>query len=77
MVCDGAQLVAELADGFEERQAFDVADGAADLDQGEIDIPAVEDSRDPARWPPSSASVMWGMTWTVPPLIVAAALAWR
>ena len=31
-----AELVADLADGFEERQAFDVAHGAADLDQDEI-----------------------------------------
>ena len=32
------QLVAELADRLEERQAFDVADGAADLDEHEIDV---------------------------------------
>ena len=31
------QLVAELADGLEERQALDVADGAADLHQHEVD----------------------------------------
>ena len=31
-----AQLVAHLADGLEERQAFDVADGAADLAQHEV-----------------------------------------
>src|SRR5207237_7053053 len=31
------QLVAELADRFEERQALDVADGAADLAQDEIE----------------------------------------
>ena len=30
------QLVAELADGLEKRQALDVADGAADFDQDEI-----------------------------------------
>ncbi len=30
------QIVAELADRFEERQAFDVADRAADLDQDEV-----------------------------------------
>ncbi len=30
------QFVLELTDRFEERQAFDVADGAADLDQHEI-----------------------------------------
>ena len=34
------QLVAELADRFQERQALDVADGAADLDQREIHRPA-------------------------------------
>src|ERR1700752_1569471 len=33
-----AELVAELADGFEERQALDVADGAADLADQEIRI---------------------------------------
>ena len=32
----GAEIVAELADGFEEGEAFDVADGAADLDQREV-----------------------------------------
>ena len=31
------QLVAELADRLEERQALDVADGAADLHQDEVD----------------------------------------
>ena len=36
-----AQLVAELADRFEERQAFDVADRAADFAQHEI-LVAVE-----------------------------------
>ena len=33
-----AELVAELTDRFEERQAFDVADRAADLDKKKIDI---------------------------------------
>ena len=33
-----AQVVAELADGLEERQAFDVAHRAADLHQQEIQI---------------------------------------
>ena len=38
------QFVAQLADCFEERQAFDIADGAADLDQHEIDaVAAVAD----------------------------------
>ena len=32
------QVVAELADGFEERQALDVADGAADLDEDEVEL---------------------------------------
>ena len=39
------QLVAELADGLEERQALDVADRAADLDQhdvGLVHVPADE-----------------------------------
>src|SRR5258708_26280702 len=31
-----AELVAELADGFKERQALDIADRAADLAQDEI-----------------------------------------
>src|SRR5262249_44754966 len=38
------QLVAELADGLEERQALDIADRAADLDQDEIEaLVAFED----------------------------------
>ena len=32
------EIVAELADGFQERQALDVADGAADLHQHEIEF---------------------------------------
>ena len=32
------QLVAELADRLEERQALDVADGAADLHQHEVEV---------------------------------------
>ena len=31
------ELVAELADGLEERQRLDVADGAADLDDDDVD----------------------------------------
>ena len=42
-----AQLVAELADGLEERQALDVADRAADLAKQEIDIVAAGQSRIP------------------------------
>src|SRR3546814_16935013 len=41
-------LEAELADRFEERQALDVADRAADLDQHEIDALA-EIGRAPCR----------------------------
>ena len=38
------QIVAELADRLEERQALDVADGAADLDEHEVDsLVALED----------------------------------
>ena len=33
-----ADVLAELADRFEERQALDVADGAADLDQDDVDV---------------------------------------
>ena len=33
-----AHVLPELADGFEERQALDVAHGAADLDQHDIDV---------------------------------------
>ena len=33
-----AEIVAELADRLDERQRFDVADGAADLAQHEIEV---------------------------------------
>src|SRR5206468_5465543 len=33
-----ADVLAELADRFEKRQALDVADGAADLDEHDVDI---------------------------------------
>ena len=33
-----AQLLAHLADGFEEGQRLDVADGAADFDDGHVDV---------------------------------------
>ena len=36
-----AEVVPQLADGFDERQAFDVADGAADLANHEVDIVGV------------------------------------
>ena len=35
-----AEVLAHLADGFEEGQRFDVADGAADLDDGDVGSPA-------------------------------------
>ncbi|MNE44178.1 hypothetical protein D3C80_1383930 [compost metagenome] len=35
------QVLAQLADGLEEGQALDVADGAADLDQDEVHVLAV------------------------------------
>ena len=33
-----ADVLAELADGFEKRQALDVADRAADFDEHDIDV---------------------------------------
>ena len=42
-----AELVAELADGLEERQALDIADRAADLAEQEIDIVAAGHARIP------------------------------
>ena len=41
------QIVAELADGLEERQALDVADGAADLDEHEVELVVALDGRSP------------------------------
>ena len=35
-----ADVLAELANGFEERQALDVADRAADLDEHDVDVAA-------------------------------------
>ena len=55
------QFVAELADGFKERQAFDVADRAADFAQYEIEVSL------PSRMNSLIASVTCGMTWTVAP----------
>ena len=34
----GSEIVAELADRLQERQALDVADGAANFDQHEIEV---------------------------------------
>ena len=57
-----ADVLAELADGLEERQALDVADRAADLDEDDVDVLAR---------PSGSLSlislVMCGMTCTVRP----------
>ncbi len=55
------QFLAELADRLEERQALDVADGAADLDQHEVvGVVAVEDET-------LMALVTCGITWMVAP----------
>ena len=57
-----ADVLAQLADRLEERQALDVADGAADLDDDDVDVVA--------RWPRMLSLislVMCGMTWTVRP----------
>ena len=40
-------VLAHLADGLEERQALDVADGAADLDDDHVRVPVARDARDP------------------------------
>ena len=40
-------FVAHLADGFEERQRFDVADGAADLDDHDVHVAAPPSSSRP------------------------------
>ena len=56
------ELEAELADRLEERQALDVADGAADLAEHEVDV---VDYR--ARMHSLIMSVTCGTTWTVPP----------
>ena len=58
-----ADVLAHLADRLEERQALDVADGAADLDDHDVRL-AVAATR-PIR--SLISFVMWGMTWTVPP----------
>ena len=38
-------VLAHLADGLEERQALDVADGAADLDDDDVRVPVARDAR--------------------------------
>ena len=40
-------VLAHLADGLEERQALDVADGAADLDDDDVGIAVARDAPDP------------------------------
>ena len=56
------ELVAELADRLEERQALDVADRAADLAPARSPRAAVS-----ATMNSLIASVMCGITWTVAP----------
>jgi hypothetical protein len=56
-------LVPELADGLEERQRLDVADGPADLDDDEVGVLGLGE----ARMRDLISSVMCGMTWTVFP----------
>ena len=41
-----AELRAQLADGLEERQALDVADRAADLDEHDVDVARGRDAQD-------------------------------
>ena len=43
-----AELRAQLADGLEERQALDVADRAADLDEHDVDVARGRDAQDAA-----------------------------
>ena len=40
-------VLAHLADGLEERQRFDVADGPADLDDDDVRVPVPGDAPDP------------------------------
>ena len=57
-----ADFLPELADRFEERQRFDVADRAADLDDHDVDV-----LRSTSRMHFLISSVMCGMTCTVLP----------
>ena len=41
-----ADVLAHLADGLEERQALDVADGPADLDDHDVRVAVARDARD-------------------------------
>ena len=56
-------VLAHLADRLEERQALDVADRAADLDDHDVGSP----SRATRAIRSLISLVMCGMTWTVPP----------
>lgn len=58
-----ADFLLDLADGFQERQAFDVADSAADFRDDDVRIVVVADSIDAVL----DSLVMCGMTWTVWP----------
>jgi len=52
----------KLAGRLEEGEALDVADGAADLGEGDVDVgPSM------LRTASLISFVMWGMTWTVWP----------
>ena len=56
-----ADLLGELPDGLEKRQALDVADGAADLHDNDVGVAlSVGDAS-------LISSVMWGITCTVLP----------
>ena len=55
------QIVLDLADRLEERQALDIADRAADLDQHEIIVVIA------ARMKSLIALVTCGTTWMVAP----------
>ena len=57
-----ADVLAELADRLEERQALDVADRAADLDDHDVDVLARR-----ARMLSLISLVMCGITCTVRP----------
>ena len=57
-----ADVLPQLADRLEERQALDVADRAADLDEDDVDV-----ASEMARMLSLISLVMWGMTCTVRP----------
>ena len=59
-----ADVLAHLANGLQERQRFDIADRAADLDDDDIGAGGLRDQR---RCGALISLVMCGMTWIVPP----------